>query len=280
MRLANRGGRAMLVVDHLAYDVADITQGRFGPRPSSVLDRWEEFRAAVEQLAPMGGEVFELDQLGCPSPEPRQVFAIGLNYASHAAETGLGAPEVPAVFTKFPAALSGPVSTVELSGDTVDWEVELVVVIGIRADRVDEGDAWRHVAGLSVGQDLSDRTVQFAAGGQFSLGKSYRGYGPVGPWLVTPDEFVDPNDVAIGCSVNGVVVQQDRSSGLLFTIPALIAGSPASSPCCPGTSSSPGHPPGSAWPPSPPGTSGPATCSSRGPTGSAHCGPAAPRPAH
>jgi 2-keto-4-pentenoate hydratase/2-oxohepta-3-ene-1,7-dioic acid hydratase in catechol pathway len=213
----------MLVVDHLAYDVADITQGRFGPRPSSVLDRWEEFRAAVEQLAPMGGEVFELDQLGCPSPEPRQVFAIGLNYASHAAETGLGAPEVPAVFTKFPAALSGPVSTVELSGDTVDWEVELVVVIGIRADRVDEGDAWRHVAGLSVGQDLSDRTVQFAAGGQFSLGKSYRGYGPVGPWLVTPDEFVDPNDVAIGCSVNGVVVQQDRSSGLLFTIPALIA---------------------------------------------------------
>jgi 2-keto-4-pentenoate hydratase/2-oxohepta-3-ene-1,7-dioic acid hydratase in catechol pathway len=114
------------------------------------------------------------------------VFAIGVNYRSHAAETGLELPTVPAAFTKFPACLAGPSDDVTLSGDTVDWEVELVAVIGQRADRVDEADGWAHVAGLTVGQDLSDRTLQFSAGGQYSLGKSYRGFGPMGPWLVTP----------------------------------------------------------------------------------------------
>jgi len=80
---------------------------------------------------------------------------------------------------------------VALSGDQVDWEVELVAVIGEWADRVARADGRAHVAGLCVGQELSDRHLQFAAGGQFSLGKSYRGYGPVGPWLVTPDELDD-----------------------------------------------------------------------------------------
>src|SRR5437762_3340677 len=83
----------------------------------------------------------------------------------------------------------------------VDAEVELVVVIGRRADRVDESRGWTHVAGLSVGQDISDRTLQFGTGGQFSLGKSHRGFGPIGPWVVTVDEFDDPDDLALGCSV-------------------------------------------------------------------------------
>ena len=104
----------------------------------------------------------------------------------------MAVPSVPATFTKFPASLSGPFDEIEIVGDTVDWEVELVAVIGTRADRVDEADAWSHVAGFTVGQDISDRTLQFAAGAQFSLGKSRRGYGPMGPWLVTPDEVPDP----------------------------------------------------------------------------------------
>jgi 2-keto-4-pentenoate hydratase/2-oxohepta-3-ene-1,7-dioic acid hydratase in catechol pathway len=132
-------------------------------------------------------------------------------------------PEVPATFTKFPASLSGPFDEVELSGETVDWEVELVVVIGRKADRVSTDSAWDHVAGLTVGQDISDRTLQFAAAGQFSLGKSYRGYGPMGPWLVTVDEFANPDDLELGCRLNGEEVQRDRTSDLIFTVPQLIS---------------------------------------------------------
>jgi len=172
--------------------------------------------------------------LRAPSPEPRQVFAIGLNYASHAAEAGMELPSIPAVFTKYPASLGGPFDPIELSGEMVDWEVELVVVMGRRADRVAEADAWAHVAGLCVGQDVSDRRVQFAAGSQFSLGKSYRSYGPTGPWLVTPDELADPDDLALGCSIDGETVQEDRTSGLVFTIPRLIAEISAVVPMLPG----------------------------------------------
>ena len=132
-------------------------------------------------------------------------------------------PEVPATFTKFPASLGGPFDDVEIVGDAVDWEVELVAVIGVEADRVAEADAWRHVAGLTVGQDISDRKLQFAAGMQFSLGKSRRGYGPMGPWLVTPDEVPDPDDLGLGCSVDGETVQDARTSDLIFSVPRLVA---------------------------------------------------------
>jgi 2-keto-4-pentenoate hydratase/2-oxohepta-3-ene-1,7-dioic acid hydratase in catechol pathway len=162
-------------------------------------------------------------RLRCPVPRPRQVFAIGLNYRSHAEESGMAIPAVPATFTKFPASLGGPFDDIEIVGDAVDWEVELVVVIGRRADRVSEATAWEHVAGLTVGQDISDRTLQFAAGMQFSLGKSRRGYGPMGPWLVTPDEVPDRDDLALGCSVDGETVQDARTSDLIFGVSPLIA---------------------------------------------------------
>jgi 2-keto-4-pentenoate hydratase/2-oxohepta-3-ene-1,7-dioic acid hydratase in catechol pathway len=167
-------------------------------------------------------------------PSPRQVFAIGLNYRSHAEESGMAVPAVPATFTKFPASLSGPFDDLEIVGDTVDWEVELVAVIGTLADRAGEADAWSHVAGLTVGQDVSDRTLQFAAGSQFSLGKSRRGYGPMGPWLVTADEMPDPDDLALGCAVDGEKVQDARTSDLIFSVPRLIAELSAVLPLLPG----------------------------------------------
>jgi 2,4-didehydro-3-deoxy-L-rhamnonate hydrolase len=227
MKLANHNGRLVLVVDGGVVDVHDASQGRFGPDPSSAYTSWDDLRAwagtASGSIRP--DEVTPLDErmLGAPSPEPRQVFAIGLNYASHAAESGMELPTIPAVFTKYPASLGGPFDPIVLSGEMVDWEVELVVVMGRRADRVREADAWQHVAGLCVGQDVSDRHVQFAAGSQFSLGKSYRTFGPTGPWLVTPDEFDDPDDLGLGCSVDGEVVQEDRTSGLVFGVAHLIA---------------------------------------------------------
>ena len=222
MRLANHRGRAALVFGQEVADVHAATDGRFGPDLMSVYDNWEAFVEYSSGISGGTDPLVEAD-LECPVPAPRQVFAIGLNYQSHAAESGMAVPSAPATFTKFPASLSGPFDDIHIVNDTVDWEVELVVVIGTRVDRIDEADAWSHVAGLTVGQDISDRTLQFAAGAQFSLGKSWRGYGPMGPWLVTLDEMPDPDDLALGCSVNGETVQRARTSDLIFSVPRLLA---------------------------------------------------------
>ena len=143
-------------------------------------------------------------------------------------------PEAPAVFTKFPASLAGPYDDVAVVSHAVDWEAELVAVVGRTADRVTESTAWSVVAGLAVGQDISDRHLQFAAGGQFSLGKSWRGYGPVGPWIVTLDEIGTPDDLALGCSLNGEKMQEARTSDLIFSVPRLIAELSAVLPLLPG----------------------------------------------
>jgi 2,4-diketo-3-deoxy-L-fuconate hydrolase len=234
MKLANLNGRAALITDDGAIDLATASDGRFGPDVQALYGEWPALTAwAAGANLPAATPYAETD-LGAPVPEPRQVFAIGLNYRSHAEESGMAVPEVPATFTKFPASLTGPFADVELAGATVDWEVELVVVIGTRADRVAEADAWSHVAGLTVGQDISERTVQFAAGGQFSLGKSYRGFGPMGPWLVTLDEVTDPDDLGLGCSIDGTTVQDARTSDLIFSVPRLIAELSAVLPLLPG----------------------------------------------
>jgi 2,4-didehydro-3-deoxy-L-rhamnonate hydrolase len=222
MKLANHAGRAALVLEDGIADVARASDGRFGPDLGAVYDDWDAFVAFAATVTTVT-EAFSEADLGCPVPTPRQVFAIGLNYRSHAEESGMALPEVPATFTKYPASLGGPFDDIEIVGGSVDWEVELVVVIGRRADRVFEADAWGHVAGLTVGQDISDRQLQFAAGAQFSLGKSRRGYGPMGPWLVTLDEVPNPDDVGLGCAVDGEVVQDARTSDLVFGVPSLIA---------------------------------------------------------
>jgi len=233
MRIANCNGRAVLVIGDSIADIAQTSNGRFGHDPMDVYERWTEFVEFAASVTAGTAPLVEAD-LCCPVPAPRQVFAIGLNYRSHAEESGMTVPSVPATFTKFPASLSGPFDDIEIINGTVDWEVELVAVIGTRADRVAETDAWSHIAGLTVGQDISDRTLQFAAGGQFSLGKSRRGYGPMGPWVVTADELPDPNDLALGCSVDGETVQDARTSDLIFGIPQLVAELSAVMPLLPG----------------------------------------------
>jgi 2,4-didehydro-3-deoxy-L-rhamnonate hydrolase len=233
MKLANLDRRLVLVLPDGVADVATTSGGRFGPDPMSAYGDWAAFAEWAATATQVTGPLDEA-ALGCPVPRPRQVFAIGLNYRCHAEESGMTVPEVPATFTKFPASLGGPFDDIEVHGTSVDWEVELVVVIGPGADRVAEADAWRHVAGLTVGQDISDRQLQFAAGMQFSLGKSRRGYGPMGPWLVTPDEVPDPDDLALGCSVDGETVQDARTSDLIFGVPQLIVELSAVLPLLPG----------------------------------------------
>jgi 2-keto-4-pentenoate hydratase/2-oxohepta-3-ene-1,7-dioic acid hydratase in catechol pathway len=152
------------------------------------------------------------------------VFAVGLNYRSHAEEADMELPQTPLIFTKFPSCLAGPNDPVILGGSTDDYEAELVVVIGRGGRDITPGQAWDHVGGLTAGQDISDRRLQFAAKPpHFDLGKSRDTYGPIGPVVVSTDSFPTPGDLLITCEVNGERRQDDRTSNLVFDIPALIS---------------------------------------------------------
>lgn len=225
MRLANLDGRATIVTESGGVDVETASAGRFGSDVHALYQDWSAFRAAGDELAGPTATVQPIDEslLAAPSPRPTQIFAIGLNYKAHAEETGATIPTVPATFTKFQSCLTGPFAEVALPSAHVDWEVELVLVIGTRASRVAEADGWSHLAGVTVGQDLSERIVQFAAGAQFSLGKSYAGFGPTGPWLVTPDELARRDDLGLGCSVDGELLQASRTSDMAFGVGRLVA---------------------------------------------------------
>lgn len=227
MRLANVSGRAVLLTaDDRGIDVAEASAGRFGPDLGAVYQHWDDFRAWVDG-APFGAEVaVHRSQLGSPSPAPRQIVAIGLNYHAHAAESGFASPDrLPPTFTKFVSSLTGPDAQVALPpGGNVDWEVELVVVIGREAASVSEDEAWDHVAGVTIGQDISERVSQLAGPApQFSLGKSFPQFAPVGPWLVTPDDLANRDDLALGCAVDGESVQDGRTRDLIFPVARLIA---------------------------------------------------------
>lgn len=237
MRVGNLSGRLTIFTERGAVDAHKASDGRFGPDPQAVFPVWEEFVGWARGAQLTDAAAFDPADLGAPAPTPAQVFAIGLNYSDHAAEAKLAAPETfPPVFTKFRAALTGPVSTVALPpGGHTDWEVELVVVLGKRAERVSEVDAWSYVAGLTVGQDLSERLRQVEGPApQFSLAKSFPGFAPTGPWVVTVDQFSDPDDLELGCSINGETVQHARTSLLIFSVPKLIAGLSSVLPLLPG----------------------------------------------
>ena len=226
MRMANLDGRLALVVGDGVIDVHEASGGRFGPDPQAVFEVWSAFRAWADTVDTSGAEILamEPDRLASPVPAPRQVFAIGLNYVDHAAESKLAVPEHPPVFTKFASCLTGPSGEVALPEGNVDWEVELVVVIGTEARAVARAHAWDPGAGRSVGQDLSERTLQLTGPApQFSLGKSHPGFGPIGPVLVTPDELDDPRDLELGCLINGEQVQKGRTSEMVFAVDELIA---------------------------------------------------------
>ena len=253
MRLAAIRSRLALVDVRGAIDIEAASAGRFSPDPQAIYQRWAQFSAwyAANSATILTAEAarYTAAELGAPVPEPRQVFAIGMNYRAHAAEAGLGTPESdPVVFAKFPSSVTGPAAVVELPSEAVDYEAELVVVIGARAHRIASRDAWAHVAGLTLGQDLSERLVQFRGPTpQFSLGKSFPGFSPIGPVVVTPDEFADPDNIEIGCSLNGQQMQKGRTDDLIFTVPQLIESLSAVVPLLPGDLIFTGTPAGIGW---------------------------------
>ena len=224
MRIANVAGRLALGAGDRWIDVANASGGDFSSDPMAVYERWDEFRAWAATVDTSADSAHVVTgALENPVPAPRQLIAIGLNYREHAIESNLAIPEHPVVFAKFQSSLTGPDSTVTLPSDGIDWEVEMVVVIGTSASNVALADAWDHVAGLTIGQDLSWRDVQTRGPApQFSIGKSYPGFSPVGPVVVTPDEFADRDDLAISCALDGEVLQDGRTGDLIFSVAELI----------------------------------------------------------
>jgi 2-keto-4-pentenoate hydratase/2-oxohepta-3-ene-1,7-dioic acid hydratase in catechol pathway len=181
-------GLAALVADGRTYEVERLSEGRFSGTLPHLYEVREQFRRWAASTTLEGGMAVDLATLGPPSPGPRQVFGIGLNYREHALEAGISVPEVPLVFTKFASSITGPAGDIPLPTTQVDWEVELAVVIGRIARNVAPAAAWDFVAGVTAAQDVCARDVQMRPADipQFSLGKSFPGFTPLGPFLVTP----------------------------------------------------------------------------------------------
>jgi len=230
MKLANVGGRACIVSDAGGLDLAAASSGLFPSLVDDVIPVLGQVQEWLDSTSPamdpdLGCPILQtqLERLGPPVTRPVQVFAIGLNYADHAGETGMDVPDQPMVFTKWTSSLAGPGAVVSLPADTVDWEVELVAIIGSGGRNIAAADALDHVAGYCIGQDISERRLQMASSpAQFSLAKSLQNFSPIGPWLTTLDELADPLDLEIGCRNQSEVLQQSRTSHLIFDVRTLI----------------------------------------------------------
>jgi 2-keto-4-pentenoate hydratase/2-oxohepta-3-ene-1,7-dioic acid hydratase in catechol pathway len=222
--LANIGGRAALVKDGSWFDIARISDGALGPDPMSVVGRKEQLsalHAGLSGFAPDGA--ISAAPFGAPVPAPSKVFGIGLNYQEHADESSMEVPDNPVVFTKFPSCITGPYDEVLMRSDRCDYEGELVVVIGVGGKDIPVADAWDHVLGLTIGQDVSDRAVQLASKPpHFDLGKSFDTFGPIGPVVVSVDQFADRSNIRLRTLVNDEVRQNETTANLIFDVPFLV----------------------------------------------------------
>lgn len=223
MRFANRAGRAVVLREEgSGWDLESASGGRFSSDPMQMWARHHEIRDWASGANPAAAIEVRPQDLDAPVPTPGAIVAMGLNYAEHAAETGFESPtELPPVFAKFPSSITGAHGSVTLpQGGTTDWEVEVVAVVGSQMHDVPQDEVIAHLAGLTIGQDLSERTRQFSGPApQVGLAKSYPGFAPIGPWVVSMDEFEDPNALELGCSIDGCVVQSGTTANLLFSVP-------------------------------------------------------------
>tara|TARA_Y100000768_G_scaffold351611_1_gene302642 strand:- start:297 stop:1130 length:834 start_codon:yes stop_codon:yes gene_type:complete len=217
--------RSALVQGEAFFDLATITNGAVSSDPMKAIQNshlLHHYAAQLGDYKPSG--IIAEANLCAPIPRPRNSFGVGLNYQLHVEEAASKTPNTPMVFTKFPSSINGPTDDVIMRSDECDYEGELLVVIGNDGKDIAKEDAWSHILGLSVGQDFSDRGVQYKdQPAQFNLGKSFDTFGPTGPYLVSTDSFTDPNDLEIVTRVNGDVRQSDRTSNMIFDIPTLIS---------------------------------------------------------
>ena len=217
-----------------------VRYGEMGAEKPGVLDKQGRIRdlsavipdlagAVIADLPRVDPETLPLvpgtPRLGAPVGQVGKFIGIGLNYADHAAEAGMEPPAMPIVFMKATSSICGPNDPVYLprGSQKGDWEVELGVVIGKRAKYVTEAEALNHVAGYCVVNDVSERAFQMERVGQWTKGKSADTFGPIGPWLVTPDEAGDPQALDLTLDLNGQRVQTGNTSTMIFTVAQIIA---------------------------------------------------------
>ena len=223
-KLGSNSGRAIFIKDDKYYDVNTISNGDISSNSLKALSDTEKLSQLYINLndyEPSGN----LSDINLDPPIiPTNVFAVGLNYKKHAEESNLEIPPFPMIFTKHSTCISGPKSDICMKSDMVDYEAELVFVIGKGGKDISKEDAWQHVAGLCVGQDISDRPVQFhATPPQFNLGKSFDTFGPIGPYLVSTDLFDNKESLKLQCWVNDELRQETLTNDLIFDIPYLIS---------------------------------------------------------
>lgn len=200
----------------LSAHITDLSGENLSP---ASLDKIRALDLEALPLAPEG------ERLGPPVARTRTFIAIGLNYADHAKETGQEIPKEPILFNKAATCICGPFDDVMYprDSDRMDWECEIAFVIGTRARYVDAKDAIRYIAGYTICNDVSERRFQMKRNGQWVKGKSAETFGPLGPWLVTPDEIPDPHDLGMALDVNGARKQQGSTATMIFKIPELLA---------------------------------------------------------
>lgn len=222
MRLANIRGRAAIVSAEGRYvDVELATGGAVSSDPMAALASLDSLR---DVEVPGDAPFLDLSELEAPVPRPGKILGAGINYYEHAREAGFEIPDQPLLFAKLPSSICGPNDEIVVPGgrEQVDWEAEVVVVLGRRARRVSHDEVWEYVAGLTGGQDISDREEQFRSLKQFTMGKSFDTFAPVGPFLVTPDGLEDPNDLGVRCWIDGEEVQNGRTGDCIFTVAELV----------------------------------------------------------
>ncbi len=233
MRFANLNGRAALVVADSdgvdrAIDIERATNGSLGSQPEVYVHLTNH--AALAELAtsavPTDWPALDPTSLGAPVPRPPKGLGVGLNYRTHALESGLTLPTEPHLFGKTDNCVCGPFDDViaPAGRHEIDFEAEVVIAFGRTCKGASEADAWSYVAGVTCGQDISDRGEQFRLPiKQFTIAKSYDTFGPTGPFLVTPDEFDDRDALDLTGTVSGEVMQSANTSDLIFGVPALVA---------------------------------------------------------
>ncbi|OKL40083.1 fumarylacetoacetate hydrolase family protein [Pontibacter flavimaris] len=215
--------KAGVILNNIKYDVSAFGEDyneQFFQR-----NGLERLKAFVQQHEGKLPQVADDVRLGSPIARPSKIVCIGLNYADHAKETGAAIPQEPIVFFKATSALCGPNDDVIIprNSEKLDWEVELAVVIGKKATYVSEEEALEYVAGYALHNDYSERAFQLERGGQWVKGKSNDTFAPVGPFLATPDELKDVDNLRLWLTVNGKTMQDGTTANLIFKIPFLIS---------------------------------------------------------
>jgi len=208
-------------IEHVRYDVSafgeDYTEAFFG---SNGIKRLEDWVNQQSSLPVVDADV----RLGSPLSRPSKIVCIGLNYADHAAESQMAPPTEPVIFFKSTTSIVGPHDDVMLppGSEKTDWEVELAVIMGKTARYVKEEDAMDHVAGYCLHNDYSERAFQLERGGQWVKGKSCDTFAPLGPWIVTPDEIPNVQNLRLWLTVNGKIQQDGHTSHMIFPVRYLV----------------------------------------------------------